>query len=155
MTSDQSLIPPLTDSGDLPPGLFQAPLAVVIGRFGTATSERVAIASRLSRIHALAMSTSQVRRFIVFGSFVTAKRAPNDVDVFLLMEDSFNVDAVSGEARLIFDHVTAQARFGVSIFWLRRLAVFDGEEGAISHWQVKRDGSRRGIIEVMREVPTG
>lgn len=33
--------------------------------------------------------SGNLARFIVFGSFVTAKPAPNDVDIFLLMEDSF------------------------------------------------------------------
>jgi hypothetical protein len=32
--------------------------------------------------------TGKVARFVVFGSFVTAKDEPNDVDVILLVEDS-------------------------------------------------------------------
>jgi len=35
------------------------------------------------------------------------------------------------------------------VFWLRRLAAFGGEEQAISEWQIKRDGTRRGIIEIV------
>ena len=73
------------------------------------------------------MSAGQVRRFIVFGSFVTAKADPNDVDVFLLMEDSFSVIDLVGEARVLFDHAAAEACFGASIFWLRRQAAFSGE----------------------------
>jgi hypothetical protein len=38
---------------------------------------------------------------------------------------------------------------GVSIFWVRRLVAFDGEEAAIKHWQLKRDGKKRGIVEVL------
>jgi hypothetical protein len=41
-------------------------------------------------IYALARSTGQLARFIIFGSFVTAKREPNDVDIFMLMEDAFD-----------------------------------------------------------------
>jgi hypothetical protein len=26
---------------------------------------------------------------------------------------------------------------------------FDGEEAAIKHWQLKRDGKKRGIVEVL------
>ena len=40
---------------------------------------------------------------MVFGSFVTAKREPADVDVFLLMEDTFDMGELTGEARVLFD----------------------------------------------------
>ena len=43
----------------------------------------------LEHIYALANAGGHLARFIVFGSFVTAKPAPNDVDIFLLMSDSF------------------------------------------------------------------
>jgi len=33
-----------------------------------------------------------------------------------------------------------------------RLAALGGKEAAIEHWQIKRDGGRRGIVEV---VPDG
>ena len=73
-------------------------------------------------------------RCVVFGSFVTAKLLPNDVDVFLLMEDTFDMSQLTGEARLLFEHAAAQTRFGASVFWLRRLAVLDDEQTTLSHW---------------------
>ena len=45
----------------------------------------------------------------------------------------------------------AQAHFGASVFWLRRLAALGGEEQAIAGWQIKRDGTCRGIIEIVEE----
>lgn len=68
------------------------------------------------------------------------------------MEDSFDYGQTSGETRLLFDHRTAQDYFGCSVFWIRRLAAFDGEQATIEHWQIKRDGSLRGIIEIVQEV---
>ena len=103
---------------------------------------------RLARIYALAAATGQMKRFILFGSFVSAKSEPNDIDVFLIMHDTFDLSQVVGEARLVFDHAAAQSHFGASIFWLRHLAAFPDEEQAIMNWQLKRDGSRRGIVEV-------
>jgi len=90
-------------------------------------------------------------RFVVFGSFVSAKREPVDVDIFLLMEDGFDMGQVGGESRILFDHASAQAHFGASVFWLRWLAALGGEEQAIADWQIKRDGTRRGIIEIVGE----
>ena len=110
------------------------------------------MAQRLERIYRVAIGTGQLARFVVFGSFVTAKREPADVDVFLLMKDTFDMARLTGEARVLLDDAVAQAHFGVSVFWLRRLAALGGEEQAIAGWQVKRDGTYRGIIEIVEEL---
>ena len=73
------------------------------------------------------------------------------MDVFLLMENTFDIGQLTGEARVLFGHAAAQAHFGASVFWLRRLAALGGEEQAIAGWQVKRDGTYRGIIEIVEE----
>lgn len=75
------------------------------------------------------------------------------MDVFLLMADKFEVGQLSGEARLLFDHSIAQARFGASVFWLRHLTALGGQQAAIEHWQIRRDGGHRGIVEIIPEVP--
>ena len=85
---------------------------------------------------------AKLARFVVFGSFVSAKKEPADVDVFLLMENGFDMGEASGEARILFDHPAAQAHFGASVFWLRRIAALGGEEQTITDWQTKRDGTR-------------
>ena len=61
---------------------------------------------------------------------------------------TFDLAQVTGEARLIFDHAAAQAHFGANVFWLRGPAALPDEEEAIASWQLKRDGARRGIVEV-------
>lgn len=88
-------------------------------------------------------------RFVVFGSFVTAKPDPNDVDIFMLMEDTFDSSQVAGAAAIIFDHMAAQNAEGASVFWIRRMAAIGGEQEAIEHWQIKRDQTKRGIVEVI------
>ena len=97
------------------------------------------------------MGTGKVARFIVYGSFVTNKVAPNDVDVFLLMRNDFDVDDVVGEAAIVFDHSAADAYFGASVFWVRELAALGGPQAAVEDWQLKRDGTRRGLIEITGE----
>jgi len=89
-------------------------------------------------------------RFIIFGSFVTAKPDPGDIDIFLLMKDSFDAGQLSGETALIFDHLAAQNYEGASIFWIRRLAALEGAQATIEYWQLKRDGTKRGIVEVIK-----
>jgi uncharacterized protein DUF6932 len=141
-------LPPVAETGDLPQGVHLASLQEVLNQFGQATIQRKLVGMRLKRIYELAAATGHMKRFIIFGSFVTANSDPNDVDVFLLMQDTFDLGQVTGEARLVFDHPVAQAHFGSSVFWLRQLAALPSEEEAVQGWQLKRDGTRRGIVEV-------
>ena len=89
-------------------------------------------------------------RVIVFGSFVSDKEAPHDIDLFLVMEDSFDLSLVTGEAKLLFEHAVAQSHFGASIFWSRRASCFPSEEEMVAGWGLKRDGTVRGLVEVER-----
>ena len=83
---------------------------------------------------------------------MTDKPQPNDVDVFLVMDDSFDGETLEGESALLFDHSAADAHFGASVFWVRRLAALGGEEPAVEYWQTKRGGGQRGIIEIVEET---
>lgn len=141
--------PEFNEKGDLPPGIHQATMAEVVAHFGIETPGRQIMARRLEQIYNLATGTGHLARFIVFGSFVTMKANPGDVDVFLMMENDFDVNMVPEPAVYIFDHITAQNYEGASIFWIRRLAAIEGEEATINHWQIRRDGNQRGIVEVV------
>jgi len=141
-------LPPIAQTGDLPQGVHRASLREVLNHFGEGTVQRKLVGMRLRRVYELAAGTDHLKRFIVFGSFVTAKAEPNDVDLFLVMDDTFDLSQVTGEARLVFDHPATQAHFGASVFWLRRLAALPNEEEAILSWQLKRDGTRRGIVDI-------
>ena len=138
----ESSLPPFGKEGDLPPGIYRRTLGETLRRFGKGSRQRFAVARRLERIYRVAVGTGQLARCVVFGSFVTAKREPADVDLFLLMEDTSDIRQLIGEARVLFDHAAAQAHFG---------AALGGEEPAIAGWQIKCDGTYRGIIEIVEE----
>ena len=143
-------LPAFTECGDLPPGIHPATLADVAERFGSATAQRRRVFLRLERLYVLARATGHVARTVVFGSFVTAKPEPNDVDVFFLMADSFDVSTISGEAHLLFDHLAAQAYFGASVFWLRRMAVFDGEKPRYNTGRSRGTGDAEASLSSFR-----
>jgi hypothetical protein len=46
----------------------------------------------------------------------------------------------------------ADAHFGASVFWLRRQAAFEGEQATVEYGQIKRDGQRRGVVEIDLEA---
>ena len=145
------VLPLFNREGDLPPGIYSATLSEILERFGQGSVQRYAVAERLKRIYELVTSTGHLARFVVFGSFVTAKPEPNDVDLILIMDDRFDLASVTGEAALPFQHMEAESHFGASVFWTCRSGAIGGEQAMIEYWQVRRDGGRRGIVEVVRE----
>lgn len=68
------------------------------------------------------------------------------------MADAFDASRLRSDARLLFEHGAAQAHFGASVFWVRHLAAWQGEQAAAEFWQAKRGGGRRGIIEIISEA---
>jgi len=80
----------------------------MLSRFGEGSRQRIAVAQRLERIYRVAIATGQVARFVVFGSFVTAKSEPADVDVFVLMDNTFDIGRLTGETRVLFDHAALE-----------------------------------------------
>lgn len=146
-------LPAFNEEGDLPPGVHPATLSEILDRFGRGSVRRRAVADRLSRLHQLAVSTGHLARIVILGSFITSKSEPNDVDLVLLMDDTFDLASVEGEAALVFRHLEAEAHFGASVFWARRSGALGGEQAMIEYWQVRREGGRRGIVEIVEEAP--
>jgi hypothetical protein len=142
-------LPALNADGDLPAGVYPATIDEVLARFGQGSAQRRKVAGLLHHVFALAKSTGHLDRLVVFGSFVTAKDEPNDVDVILVMRDSFVPKGCSPEVAPLFDHQSAQQILGASVFWIRPgLLILDTMEAFVEKWQVKRDGGKRGIVEI-------
>lgn len=142
-------LPEFNAEGELPLGVHRASLGEVVARFGTSTAVRQEVARRLVRVYNVASGTGLLLRFVVFGSFITAKPEPNDVDVFLLLDDSFVGRRFTGDAALLFDHLRAHDTFGASVFCSTRGGILGTEQDLIEYWQIKRDGSFRGIVEIV------
>jgi hypothetical protein len=142
-------LPQFNALGDLPPDVHRATLPEVVERFGGQTARRDACTRRLMHVVELVRRTGHLQRLVVFGSYVTAKPEPNDVDVILIMKDSFHLEECPTESRGLFDHPVAQARYGVSVFWIRPgMLIEETVEEFILYWQIKRGGDKRGIVDV-------
>jgi hypothetical protein len=145
-------LPEFDEQGDLPVGVHQATLAEVLTRFGHGTPQRQVVTAQLVRIYELARATGKLLRFVIFGSNVIAKPAPNDIDIILVMRDDFEVAACDAQTQPLFDHLRAQQIFGASVFSVRpSTALLATVDEFISYWQIQRDQSKHGIIEVRLE----
>ena len=85
----------------------------------------------------------------MFGSFVSAGADPRDVDIVLVMAADFRLEEAPRESLTLFSHADAEARFGASVFWIRQGMLQEPQmQEFLETWQTKRDGSRRGLLEV-------
>lgn len=142
-------LPAFNEFGDLPEGIHPASLAEVIARFGSGTAQRAVVTDRLRRIYEMAGATGHLDRFIVFGSYVSEVSEPNDVDVILVMQNDFRPEDCPAESAVMFDHARANDELGASIFWIRPdMLLGEPLEQFLTFWQTKRDGRRRGIVEL-------
>ena len=66
------------------------------------------------------------------------------------MDDDFHPNEFAINTSGPFDHTIAQTRYGASIFWIRpKLSIDESVNEIIARRQIKRDGSLRGIVEVI------
>ena len=85
----------------------------------------------------------------MFGSFVSAGADPRDVDIVVVMAAEFRLEETPRESLTLFSHPDAEARFGASVFWIRQGMLPDADmQEFLETWQTKRDGTRRGLLEV-------
>jgi hypothetical protein len=143
-------LPAFDSRGDLPEGVYRATLAEVIARFGHSTPQRELATTKLVHIYELARQTGKLERFVIFGSYVTNKSAPNDIDIILIMRDDFRQADYTEDVLPVFNHQRAQDELGASVFWTRPGAVLlETVDEFIAYWQRTRDLTRRGIVEVI------
>ncbi len=92
-------LPNLNREGELPKGIHKTTIDEVVSQFGSGTSQREIVTERLLRIYQLAKGTGYLQHFLIFGSYITAKPEPNDIDVVLVFDDDFNTAACSEEVK--------------------------------------------------------
>jgi len=74
-------LPSLNCEGELPEGVHHATMDEVLTQFGDSTPQRQAVTARLRRIYQFASATGKLICLVIFGSYVTARPHPNDIDV--------------------------------------------------------------------------
>jgi hypothetical protein len=142
------MIPEFNKDGNLPEGIYIVDEDAFLKRFGIGSARRKWLGERLRELFALAKSTHKLERIFIWGSFISDKESPNDVDLLLLMSDDFQLEKVSEDCKILFDNVRARVRFHMDIFWSKSSI----DTGILQLWldtyQMTKDFKRRGIVEV-------
>jgi hypothetical protein len=142
------VLPALNDAGELPVGVHWADWEEFQHRFGRSSSRRVWLSGRLRALLGVAATSGKLLRIFVWGSFVTSKAAPGDVDLLLIMSEDFEVDRLDASAQIVFDSVKAKLLFESDVFWAR---VSIGQEVLdlwLDTYQISRGFRKRGIVEL-------
>lgn len=140
-------IPAFRPDGYLPLGVHTATELEVADRFGQSTARRLALMSRVTQWLALARAVGSLR-FLVDGSFVTAKPEPGDVDCVCWLPADFEQQFLRGKPEAV--------RLYQMLVTRRPEELFGGFttyrwEGWIAFFSQTRetDGRRKGLVEVM------
>ena len=139
------------EDGNLPEGIYQATDAEVLERLAGFSVRRKWLGERLQYLLRAAQATGHLQRVFLWGSFVTSKEAPNDLDVLLVMSESFDPEQTSGDSQLLFDYTQAKIRFSADIFWTKTSIDQTVLDLWLDTYQTGRDFKRRGIIEVVMQ----
>jgi hypothetical protein len=142
------MLPGFNSDGNLPEGIHRATAEEVFGRFATASARRQWLGEQLRSLLALAQATGQLSRVFLWGSFVTSKELPNDVDVLLVMTADFAVEALPAPQQVLFDHTQARLHFHADVFWTKASIDATVLHLWLDTYQTGKDFKRRGIVEV-------
>jgi predicted nucleotidyltransferase len=142
------VLPDFTSEGDLPVGVHVSGWKEFALRFGASTARRLWLIGRLQAVLSLAASTGKVRRIFVWGSFVTAKASPKDVDILLIMDEDFETQDVPSAAQEVFDSVRARLLYESDVFWARASIGNETLNLWLETYQISRSFRKRGIVEL-------
>jgi hypothetical protein len=130
-------------------GIHGATENEVLSRFSIGSARRKWFGERLGDLLEVAKATGKLEHVFLWGSFLTSKASPNDLDVLLVMATDFDLDQLPEEFRVLFDYAQARIRFHADVFWTK---VSIGQETLdlwLETYQIGKNFKRRGIVEVV------
>ncbi len=145
------MLPEFASGEDLPAGVHVTDWQGFRSRFGAGTPRRLWLFGRFQALVELAASTGRLRRVFVWGSFVTAKPVPRDIDVLLIMDADFEVDRAPLPAHIVFDSIHSKLLFEADVFGARASIGEEVLQMWLETYQVSRILGKRGIVEAELE----
>lgn len=143
------MLPSFNSDGNLPEWIHRATEEETFARFSTTSARRQWLGEQLRSLLALAKATGQLSRVFLWGSFVTSKEIPNDVDVLLVMAADFAIEELPAHQQVLFDYTQARLRFHTDVFWTKASMDAVVLDLWLETYQTGKDFKRRGIVEVV------
>lgn len=144
-------IPNLNTLGLLPPGRHVCTADEIAGRFGAfhGGEQRPQLMQKLMAFIAEARASGIVSSLLVDGSFVTAKPAPNDIDLVVVVPEThdFSADLQPLEYNVVSKR-RVQRRYGFDIFVARENSPEHGKWVEFFEQVRLEPGARKGILHL-------
>lgn len=142
-------LPELGSDGYLPPGIHAASMREVLARYAIHTPARERCGNLLRLIVGNAKSYPTIKRVLLWGSFVTAKPEPGDMDYSIIVEVGHKAAQVAVEHHRFFVPVIARQHYGVDVSYLRIYDYpFDIYLEKLDFVCQRRDKRKSGIVEI-------
>ncbi len=142
-------LPQLNVDGYLPPGIYFAELDEVLAQFGTSIPTRQRQGNLLRLIVGSARKYPTIKRVLLWGSFVSAKPEPGDLDYSIIVDPRHPTTTIAPEDRRFFIPYNANIHYGVDRgYLLLREYPLDDYFRSLELICHDRDGQPRGILEV-------
>lgn len=143
-------LPNFNINGYLEPGLYLVSLEETLACFGSGSVAREKLGKLLRSIIERARKYHTIKRVLVWGSFVSNKLEPRDLDYSLIVDPRHRQITISDEDRRFFVPADARMVYGVDKAYLVMEeyppGVFADFLYFIGH---DRNGRPRGILEVI------
>ena len=117
-------------------------------RYGESTPRRQFLCIRLQTVVRLLVETGQLRHLYIFGSFVTAKPTPGDLDCFAVMASGFTTEHLTPPHLEVFQHDVCRLLYQIDIFWVIEAVAREHREAMLNVFSRDREGTPQPIIEV-------
>ena len=143
------MIPEFNSDGNLPEGIYKANIDELSTHFAEHSARRKWLFEKLLNLISLVKSTGCLERLYLWGSFVSNKEFPNDIDLLLIMKEDFDLEQIDSEIKTIFDYTQAKIKYSADVFWAKSSIGNEVIELWLDTYQITRDFKRRGIVEVI------
>jgi len=93
-------------------------------------------------------SIGGVKQIFLFGSFVTGKASPNDIDLLVVMSGTFSTVNLRVQDLDIFQHDLCRIKFHADLFWVTESVGAHRIKDLLDVFSRDREGRAQPIIEV-------
>jgi predicted nucleotidyltransferase len=117
-------------------------------RFGTGIPRRQFLFRQLEIVIDQLLITRSVKQIYLFGSFVSGKASPNDVDLLVVMNAGFSTTQLGGKVLELFQHDVCRIRYDADLFWVTEAVGHARIEDLLEVFSRDREGQAQSVIEV-------
>jgi hypothetical protein len=139
-----SLPPDYCDGSNLAEGIHICTLQELEERFGVGVG-RERLFNGLRDVLQRA-GECRFRKVMLFGSFVSAKQYPGDIDLIWALPPGTETGELSLRCRELIDSQNSKQRFGLDVFWCYDLP--DALQRMAGLFGMDRTGRKRGLVMI-------